>query len=247
MTTQRPVWLNAGALLLIACCGLAGAGCAPAADARATDAAGGRSSAQATGAPGRGAANAVTGRDPADSLTSRMDQARILGSPSARVWLVMVSDFQCPYCKQFHDETFDALRREYVETGKVRMAFVNFPLPMHANAWPAAEAAMCVGLQGKFWPFQDALFASQRTWADRHPASPAIDSIAHTLGIDTAALDRCAASPEVKSLIQADQDRAERAGVNATPTIIIGQTLIPGAQPIATYRHALDSTLAAGK
>jgi protein-disulfide isomerase len=174
-----------------------------------------------------------------------MDQARIQGDPSARVWFVIVSDFQCPYCKQFHDQSFDAIRRLYVTTGKVRIAYVNYPLPMHANAWPAAEAAMCAGAQGKFWSMHDALFTAQDRWAERRPATGVLDSIAQTVGADTVALDRCIAGHAVHDLIQADRDRAENSGVSATPTIIIGQKVLPGVSPIDFYRHALDSAIAA--
>ena len=105
-----------------------------------------------------------------DSISERMDHARILGESSARIWFIMLSDFQCPYCKQFHDQSFAALRQQYVTTGKVRMAYINYPLPSHANAWPAAETAMCAGLQGKFWSMHDALFAGQSAWAERKDA-----------------------------------------------------------------------------
>jgi protein-disulfide isomerase len=185
------------------------------------------------------------GRRPGDSLTTRMDQARILGDPSARLWFVIVSDFQCPYCKQFHDQSFAALRQQYVSTGKVRFAYINFPLPIHANAWPSAEAAMCAGAQGKFWQMHDALFASQDRWAEKQPAAPVLDSVAKSIGVDAAAMDQCMSNPTVHALIESDRDRAERAGVTATPTIIIGSKLIQGALPTDVFRHTLDSALAA--
>jgi protein-disulfide isomerase len=181
---------------------------------------------------------------PADSLYARMDRSRILGDSTARVWFVMASDFQCPYCKQFHDQSFAALRQQYVASGKVRMAYINFPLAIHANAWPAAEAAMCAGAQGKFWQMQDALFASQDAWAEKQPAAPVLDSVAQSIGVDTTALDQCVSSKAVHDLIDADRDRADRAGVNATPTIIIGDKLLQGVEPIQNYQHVLDSALA---
>jgi protein-disulfide isomerase len=92
------------------------------------------------------------------------DQARILGRPTAPVWVVEVSDFQCPYCKMWHDSTYETLKREYVNTGKVRLAYINFPLEKHRNAMPAAEAAMCAAAQGKFWEMHDALFDAQAKW-----------------------------------------------------------------------------------
>src|SRR6185369_12651734 len=105
-------------------------------------------------------------RAPTDSNITRADLARIQGSATAPVWVIEVSDFQCPYCKQWHDETYPMLRDQYVKTGKIRLAYVNFPLAMHAHAFPAAEAAMCAGAQDKFWQMHDALFSSQHGWED---------------------------------------------------------------------------------
>ncbi len=64
----------------------------------------------------------------------------------------MISDFQCPYCKEFHDKTAAQVRKEFVQTGLARMAYIHFPLRIHPNAVPSAEASMCAGAQGKFWP-----------------------------------------------------------------------------------------------
>src|SRR5579871_2754934 len=145
-----------------------------------------------------------------DSTARRMDRARIFGDSTARVWMIMVSDFQCPYCKQWHDASFAVLKHDYVETGKVRLAFLNFPLSMHPNAFPAAEVAMCAGLQGKFWQMHDALFASQDRWAPKpSPASPALDSVAATIGLDTAAINACVSAHVPDGTIQADYDRGE--------------------------------------
>src|SRR5262244_3786261 len=120
----------------------------------------------------------------ADSFAKRIDAARITGDSTAKVWMIMASDFQCPYCKQWHDESFAALRREYVNNGKVRLAYYNFPLNIHPNAVPAAEAAMCAGAQNKFWPMHDALFASQATWAPLKDPSPVFDSLGTKVGLD---------------------------------------------------------------
>src|SRR5438270_1961275 len=84
---------------------------------------------------------------PPDSNITRADLARIQGSPNAPLWVIEVSDFQCPYCKQWHDQTYTAFVAQYVKTGKVRLAYVNFPLGIHVHAFPAAEAAMCAAAQ----------------------------------------------------------------------------------------------------
>jgi protein-disulfide isomerase len=190
---------------------------------------------------------ASTTASPADTFADKIDHARILGNPSAKVWMVMASDFQCPYCKQFHDQSFAALKHDYVDNGKVRIAFLNFPLQMHPNAFPAAEAAMCAGAQGKFWPMHDSLFTAQPRWESRTDAHPVFDSLATSIGIDTKAMDACIAGHLPDDMIRADVDRAERAGVQSTPTIIIGNTLIAGARPTAQFRQALDNALAATK
>ena len=162
---------------------------------------GGSAQAGAVGQPSQAPQSAGKG----DTLTTRMDLARILGDSSARVWFVVASDFQCPYCKQFHDQSFAALRDEYVSTGKVRMAYINYPLPIHANAWPSAEAAMCAGAQGKFWQMHDGLFAAQERWEDKHPPTAVLDSVAHAIGVDTTAMNACMTSPAVHALIEADR------------------------------------------
>jgi protein-disulfide isomerase len=190
---------------------------------------------------------AAPGSHTPDTTAAKLDQSRIIGDSTAHVWFIMISDFQCPYCKQFHDESFEALRKDYVATGKVRMAYINFPLPIHLNAWPAAEAAMCAGAQGKFWPMHDVLFTSQSAWEEKHPAAQAIDSLANSVGVDTVALNRCVTQHVANALIDADISRAEHAGARSTPTVIIGSRIMIGVQPTASYRHALDSALATTK
>jgi protein-disulfide isomerase len=84
-----------------------------------------------------------------------------LGSLDAPVTLVEVSDFQCPYCGKFARETFPQIKKEYIDIGKVKAVFKNFPLPGHTYAQKAAEAGECANEQGKFWEYQEKLFANQ--------------------------------------------------------------------------------------
>ncbi len=198
-------------------------------------------------APPAASVASAPGSHAPDTISAKLDQSRILGDSTAHVWFIMISDFQCPYCKQFHDESFEALRKDYVATGKVRMAYINFPLPVHQNAWPAAEAAMCAGAQGKFWPMHDVLFSSQSVWEEKRPPVPAIDSLANSIGVDTVALDRCVTQHVAHALIDADVARADRAGTRSTPTVIIGSRVLIGVQPTANYRRAIDSALATTK
>src|SRR5215212_3388744 len=120
-----------------------------------------------------------------DSISASADKARIRGAETAPVWLVEISDFQCPFCKQWHDETFAKIDQQYVKTGKVRMAYLNFPLTrIHKNAQLAAEAAMCAGVQGKFWELHSSLFQSQAKWADSKTPIIVFDSLARAAGVE---------------------------------------------------------------
>lgn len=176
-----------------------------------------------------------------DSNITIADVARTDGSPTAPLWVIVVSDFQCPYCKQWHDETYPALVNEFVKTGKVRVAYVNYPLGMHAQAWPSAEAAMCAGAQGKFWQMHDAIFDTQQKWASSGTPAAIFDSLARSSGVDMRRWSQCVSSGATKPLIRADQERATAAGVRSTPTILIGNQALAGAHPIETIRRAIDS------
>lgn len=177
------------------------------------------------------------------ALERRADQARIQGKDDAPLWIVEVSDFQCPYCRAWHEETYPDVVKEFVETGKARLAYINFPIPGHQNAWPAAEAAMCAAAQGHFWPMHDALFASQRQWESLADPSAVFDSLATSVGVDPAPYRDCVTKHKLRPLIQADVDRAKESGVNATPTFIIGDKSISGAQPIQVFRQIIGDAL----
>lgn len=194
----------------------------------------------AAGAPGAATADAAP-----DPRALRADTARIMGSPDAKVWMLEVSDFECPFCKTWHDDVFPTIVREYVETGKVRLAYVNYPLANHRNALPAAEAAMCAGAQGEFWPYHDRIFAAQQALIAAQPVRPFLDSLGAAQGLDMAAFAACLEERVMVPVVTADAERMRSAGVNATPTFIIGQTLIAGAQPIETFRRVLDAAVAA--
>jgi protein-disulfide isomerase len=183
--------------------------------------------------------------DLTDSISASADRGRIRGAPSAQVWLVEVSDFQCPFCKQWHDETFAKIDQEYVKTGKIRMAYLNFPLArIHKNAQAAAEAAMCAGVQGKFWELHSALFDAQARWAESKTPILVFDSLARAAGVELKAWDKCMTTHATAKLIEADRDRSAKAGVESTPTFFVGERALAGAYPVDTFRVAIEQALA---
>jgi protein-disulfide isomerase len=201
----------------------------------------------ATATAARNAGPAATGMSSGltDSVSAAADRGRIRGSESAAIWLVEVSDFQCPYCKRWHEDAFATIDREYVQTGKVRLAYLNFPLSsIHPNARAAAEAAMCASVQGKFWPLHDALFRAQERWAGMENPMAAFDSLAVAAGVAATPWRACMTSHATAPLIDADRDRSASAGVKSTPTFFVGDRKLEGAYPVDSFRVAIDAAIA---
>ena len=173
------------------------------------------------------------------------DTARITGNPEAKVWLVMASDFQCPACKAWHDQFAPEIMRRYVESGKVRFAYINFPIDhLHPHARAAAEAAMCAAAQGKFWGFHDRLFAAQSEWAATADPGSIFSRLAAEAGVDMAAWNQCLTDDVMLPMIDADQARGRTNGVDQTPYFFIGDRKVGGAVPASFMSGLLDSALA---
>ena len=177
----------------------------------------------------------------AQSATAPLEM-RSKGSAKAPVTVYEMSDFQCPYCRQFALETFPGLERDYIKTGKVRWVFINFPLTsVHAHASAAAELALCAGKQQAFWPVHDLLFAHQESWAPLKEAGPFFVSLADSARLSKPALLSCLESPDTRNSVRADAEGAARSGATSTPTFYIEGGLLEGAQPLNVFRHVLDS------
>jgi protein-disulfide isomerase len=191
--------------------------------------------------PKADSATAAAASSAPDPRVAAADAARIKGSDSAPVWVVMISDFQCPYCRQWHEETSPALIREFVETGRARLAYINYPLSQHQHALPMAEAAMCAGVQGKFWEMHDAIFDTQVKWTALANAAAVIDSLGRSTGLDAAAFAQCQADDVMLPMIEADVARASQSGARSTPTFLVGDRVLVGASSIGELRAAIDS------
>lgn len=195
-------------------------------------------------APSSGAAAAPVPAD-VDSVVPRADRGRTKGVEGAPLTLIEVSDFQCPFCRQWTETTYRQLDSAYIRTGKLRMVFINYPLPNHPRAYAASEAAMCAGAQGKFWPMHDRLFATQAEWSGMADAAGRFDAFATELGLDMAAFRDCTANDRVAQLIIGDALKAAGGGINGTPAFIInGTRLMQGAVPFEQMKAELDAALA---
>lgn len=184
---------------------------------------------------------------PARAKVSIKDRP-VLGRADAPVTIVEFSDYQCPYCRRFTRSVLPSIKKDYVETGKVRYVFKDFPIErIHPRALGAAVAAHCAGEQGKYWEMHDLLFDNQKK------LSPdAINGHAGTLGLEAAAFEACLASGRYKEGIAADQREGRDAGVRGTPTFIVGRTVpgesvegafVRGAQPYRIFKAVIEKTL----
>jgi protein-disulfide isomerase len=170
----------------------------------------------------------------------------VLGAADAPVTVVEFTDYQCPFCKRFIQSTFPVLKRDFIDTGKVRWIVHDLPLGFHPNAHKAAQAAHCAGDQGKFWEMRDTLF--------RNNANLGIDKLpgyAREIGLDGPAFDACLSSDRHKASIEQDAQAANRIQISGTPSFIIGKTagdsvsgkLVIGAQPTTVFTSEIQRVL----
>jgi protein-disulfide isomerase len=170
----------------------------------------------------------------------------VLGSEDAPVTVVEFTDYQCPFCRRFVESTFPDLKREFIDTGKVRWLVQDLPLAFHPNARGAGQAAHCAGEQGSFWPMRDMLF---RNSARLDPAS--IRGYARVLDLDMGAFDACIEAERYTEAMDRDSASAQKLRITGTPTFVIGRSdgerlsgrVIVGAQAIAVFRGEIRRLL----
>lgn len=171
-----------------------------------------------------------------------------VGSANAPVTIIEFSDFQCPYCQRWYQQSWASLKADYVDTGKVQFVYRDFPLPFHQNAEIAAEAAECANEQGKYWEMHDVLFtkgSGDGTGLD----NVSLMKYASDLKLNTAQFNKCLSDQKYASEIQADETAGSAAGVSGTPSFFIGSPakgyqLVVGAQPYAVFKQVIDQELA---
>lgn len=170
----------------------------------------------------------------------------MLGNKDAKITMIEFSDFQCPFCKSFYDETFSQIKKDYIDTGKVRFAFRHAPLEIHPNAPKASEGSECANDQKKFWQYHDALFEQYDSWANETPENlpTKLTAIAEGLGLDSASFSECLNSGKHSEKVTKDAADGVAAGATATPTFFVNGKILVGALPYATFKTLLDQELA---
>ncbi|MBI4488594.1 MAG: DsbA family protein [Deltaproteobacteria bacterium] len=183
-----------------------------------------------------------------------VDDDPFKGDKNARLALIEFSDYQCPFCARHFRQTLPQIERDYIQTGKVKYVFRDFPIEsIHPEAFKAAEAANCSGEQGKYWEMHDRLFANQRALGLKD-----LPLHAQELGLDLPSFQQCLGSGRQASEIRKDMADGMRAGVRGTPTFFFGYTesndpkvkalkVLTGAQPYAAFREAIENLLSVQK
>jgi protein-disulfide isomerase len=160
-----------------------------------------------------------------------------LGPSDAPITIVEFSDFQCPYCRRWHAETYKPLLAAY--PGKIRIVYRHLPLvSIHPDAFPAAEAAMCAGDQNVFWQYHDKLFSSESL------GNAVYEQYARELSLDIPTFVDCITEHKFQEAIQTDSDFAVNLGIRSTPTFFVNGLAIVGAQPLDVFKQVIDKELA---
>jgi protein-disulfide isomerase len=171
-----------------------------------------------------------------------------LGHDDAPVTVVEFTDYQCPFCRHFQSDTFAQLKKDYIDTGKVRFVSRDLPLEFHPNAPAAAMAARCAGDQNKFWEMRDAMMLDTAT--DLGPDS--ILKYGQKTNLDMTAFRLCLSDKKYTDAIKKDTADAGTLGISGTPSFVIGKTAkdeiagvrIIGAVPYAVFDSTIKDMLA---
>lgn len=180
-----------------------------------------------------------------------LDDDPVKGNPNAPVTVVEFSDFQCPFCLRFFDQTLPLIEENYINTGKIKLVYKDFPLvSLHPNVKPVHVAAECADEQGKFWEYHDVLFEKQSEWQrlSSSDLQTTLVQYADDFGLQTANFEACLNSPEMLEEVNADFLQAASYGATGTPTFFIGNEKngfikLVGAQPYAAFQAAIDAQL----
>lgn len=179
------------------------------------------------------------------------DDDPIRGNSDAPITIIEFSDFQCPFCARFHVQTLPLLLENYIDTGKVKLVYRDFPIQsIHPNAIAAAVAAECADDQGKYWQYHDKLFENQNQW-NKLETSEVIDMFgqyAKSLELNTELFDSCLISGKHIEEIKNDLDDGRKYGVTGTPGFFIGNdelgfVEVKGAQPFENFQKIIDLQL----
>lgn len=182
---------------------------------------------------------------PMARLTLSGEPHATLGDPAAPVTMIEFSDYGCPFCRAYAGDTFPVLRQRYIDSGQLFYVFKDFPIvELHPQAPLAAEAAECAGAQGRYWEMHERLFAAPEEWsAAPDVARTTFQAYADQLALDTAAFQACLDHGWFRANVELNVSEAMRLGLTGTPTFIVQDTLLSGAQATQVFTGLVERKL----
>lgn len=170
------------------------------------------------------------------------------GSLTAEVAMIEYSDFECAFCARFAQDIEPALRRDYIDDGRVLLVVKHFPLAVHENAEAAAQAAWCAGRQSRFWEMHDRLFSFSGRLRGFSP-----ESLGKEIGLDMVSYDSCRNGDESREAVRANRTEGDRLSIPGTPLFFFGKLkpdgsvqvaeVLSGAKSLDVFRAVLDRLL----
>lgn len=174
----------------------------------------------------------------------------VLGEKNAQVTIIEFSDYQCPFCRKFWQDTLPSIKKDYIDTGKVKLVYKDFPLGFHPGAIPYAQAARCAREKGgdeAYFKMHDKIFQEQNKLDGgtvqstiEYPGDETLKKWAKDIGYD---IGSCLDSDKYKSEVQNDLSEGSSAGIQGTPGFFVNGQLVSGAQPFSVFKQLIDTEL----
>lgn len=171
-------------------------------------------------------------------VAATVDDDAVLGDKDAPVTIIEFSDYECPFCGRHFQQVYPLIKKDYIDTGKAKLVFRDFPLSFHPMAMPSAQAAECVREQGgdeAYWKMHDKLYSNQETLSVAN-----LKKWAGELGYD---IDACLDSGKYAEEVRGDMADGSAAGVQGTPGFFVNGQMISGAQPYSVFQQAIEAAL----
>jgi protein-disulfide isomerase len=168
--------------------------------------------------------------------------ANRLGDPNAKITVVEFADYQCPFCKRYHDAVGPDLLKQYVDSGKIQFVYKHSAFLGQESVW-AAQAAECAADQDQFWEYHDLLFAKQNGENVGLFTKDKLIAYAKELDLDIAKFEPCLQNDDTLQRVGADTEEGRQVGVTGTPTFFINGKPLVGAQPAEVFRAEIDAAL----
>jgi protein-disulfide isomerase len=180
---------------------------------------------------------------PEPKVRMKIDGGYALGAKTAPLTMVEFTDYQCGFCRRFHQGTFQEIRKKYVDPGKLRFVSRDLPLDFHASAFRAAEAARCAGDQGQYWKLREILISNGAKVSEDD-----LLAYSETIPLDILAFRACLGNGKHRPGVQKDVAEAQALGISGTPTFVVGRTtpdgvdgvIVVGALPFPDFDEKLQ-------